>query len=263
MKVRNLLISQPTPVDITKSPYYEIQKKHNVSIDFYKFFKVEGVAGRDFRKEKINILDHSAIVFTSKNGVDHFFRLCQEMRIDPPEELKYFNISESISFYLQKYVQYRKRKIFHGRESIANLVEIITKHTEEKFLLPCSELHNNSLSSALDDLNVKYTKALMYKTMSNDLKHIDLNSYDMLVLFSPSGVKSIFESYPKFKQGNTMLAAFGDNTAQAIIDAGLKLTLSAPTETAASMPAAIDEFLSKNNKNGKNNSNVMATVNSK
>lgn len=260
MKIRNLLISQPNPVDITKSPYYEIQKKHNLSIDFYKFFKVEGVPGRDFRKEKVNILDHTAIVFTSKNGVDHFFRICSELRIEPPEELKYFNISESISYYLQKYVQYRKRKIFHGRESISNLVEVITKHTEEKFLLPCSELHNNSLSIALDDLSIKYTKALMYKTMSNDLKHLNLNSYDMLVLFSPSGVKSIFESYPKFKQGNTLISAFGETTAQAVTDAGLKVTISAPTETASSMPAALDEFLSKVNKNGKNNSSVLVSA---
>lgn len=260
MKIRNLLISQPNPVDITKSPYYEIQKKFNVTIDFYKFFKIEGITGRDFRKDKVSILDHSAVVFTSKNAVDHFFRICTELRIEPPEELKYFNISESISFYLQKYVQYRKRKIFHGRESIANLVEIITKHTEEKYLLPCSELLNNSLSQALDDLSIKYSKALIYKTMSNDLRHINLNSYDMLVLFSPSGVKSIFESYPKFKQGNTLISAFGENTAQAVIDAGLKLTLSAPTETAPSMPAALDEYLAKVNKNGKNNSNVLITT---
>lgn len=248
VKIRNILVSQPEPADLEKSPYGELARNYNLNIDFNKFIKVEGVSGREFRQNRINLLDFSAIIFTSRNSVDHFFRMAQELRVEIPDTMKYFCISESTAFYLQKYVQYRKRKIFHGKQSFEQLMEIIRKHKEEKYLLPCSDIHKISMTKLLDDAGISYKKAIFYKTLASDLSHIDIASYDMLIFFSPSGVKSLFKNFPKFKQNSTLIAAFGPTTTKAVTEAGLKLDISAPTKTAPSMTMAIEQYIQKENK---------------
>jgi uroporphyrinogen-III synthase len=246
--VKNILISQPTPPDPIKNPYKDLSEKHGVSIDFHKFIKIEGVPGRIFRKDRVNIIEHTAIIFTSRNAVDHFFRICKEMRIEVPESLKYFSISESTSYYLQKYIQFRKRKVFHGQQNFKDLIEILKKHKDEKFLLPCSDIHKQSLPKLLDDNKINYTKAIIYKTLASDLSDIDVNKYDMMIFFSPSGVKSLLKNFPEYEQGDTKIGVFGPTTAKAVKDAGLTLNLNAPTKTAPSMTMALDQFLEKINK---------------
>lgn len=246
--VKNILISQPTPPDPIKNPYKDLSEKHGVSIDFHKFIKIEGVPGRIFRKDRVNIAEHTAIIFTSRNAVDHFFRICKEMRVEVPESLKYFSISESTSYYLQKYIQFRKRKVFHGQQNFKDLIEILKKHKDEKFLLPCSDIHKQSLPKLLDDNKINYTKAVIYKTLASDLSDIDVNKYDMMIFFSPSGVKSLLKNFPEYEQGDTKIGVFGPTTAKAVKDAGLTLNLNAPTKTAPSMTMALDQFLEKINK---------------
>ena len=245
MKIKNILVSQPKPANLEKSPYGELVKKYKLDIDFHKFIKIEGVCAKEFRKERINILDYSAVIFTSRNAADHYFRICQEMRIEVPDTMKYFCISEATAFYLQKYVQYRKRKIFYGKQSFEQLVELIKKHKDEKYLLPCSEIHKQSISSLLEKNNVDYTKAVLYKTLASDLSKIKIDNYDMLIFFSPSGVKSLFKNFPEFKQNSTLIAAFGPTTSKAVKELGLKLDVEAPTKTAPSMTMAIDQYVQK------------------
>ena len=181
LKIKNILVSQPKPSDAEKSPYCELSKKYGINIEFHKFIKIEGVEARDFRKDRINILDHTAIIFTSRNAVDHFFRMCKEMRAEVPDTMKYFCISESAAFYLQKYVQFRKRKIFNGKQNFNDLIEIIKKHKNEKFLLPCSDLHKQELPEMLDEHEINYHKAIIYRTIDNDLTALDIKKYDMLI----------------------------------------------------------------------------------
>ncbi|MEI7500540.1 MAG: uroporphyrinogen-III synthase [Bacteroidota bacterium] len=248
MKVKNILVSQPQPIDFEKSPYGEIARKFNVNITFRKFFKIEGIPAKDFRKDRVNILDYSAVIFTSRNAVDHYFRMCKEMRIEVPETMKYFSISESTAYYLQKYVQFRKRKIFHSKESSANLIELIKKHKTEKFLLPCSDIHKQEIPKMLEENKIQYKKAIIYRTLASDLSDLDIRNFDLLVFFSPSGIKSLFKNYPDFVQGATAIGAFGNTTHKAIKDAGLKLDVEAPTQTAPSMTMAIDLFLQSESK---------------
>ncbi len=245
MKIKNVLVSQPKP-ETEKNPYKELADKFKWNIEFNKFFKIEGVTAKEFRKSRINMLDYTAIIFSSKNAVDHFFRLCKEMRITVPETMKYFCISESAAFYLQNYIQFRKRKIFHGNQDFSNLMVLIKKHKDEKFLLPCAEeQHKQDILKQLDDNEIRYTKATIYRNVDNDLTHLDIKKYDMLVFFSPSGIASLFNNFPKFKQGNTLIAAFGPTTHRAIKESGLRLDISAPTTTAPSMTMAIDQYLHK------------------
>ena len=248
MKVKNILVSQPQPVDFEKSPYGEIARKLNVNITFRKFFKIEGIPAKDFRKDRVNILDFSAVIFTSRNAVDHYFRICKEMRVEVPESMKYFSISESTAYYLQKYVQFRKRKIFHSKENFANLVELIKKHKTEKFLLPCSDIHKLEIPKMLDDNKIQYKKAIIYRTLASDLSDIDISKYDMLVFFSPSGIKSLLKNFPDFDQKDTVIGAFGTTTAKAVKDAGMKVNVVAPTSTAPSMTMAIEQFLQNEQK---------------
>jgi len=248
LRVKNILVSQPEPPEFGKSPYGQLARKHSVNIEFHKFIKVEGVTGKDFRKHRIHILDHSAVIFTSRNAVDHFFRIAKDMRAEIPDTMKYFCISEATAFYLQKYVQYRKRKIFFGKQNFTDLLEIIKKHKDEKFLLPCSDIHKQNISKMLDQNSINYTKAVIYKTLASDLKEVRIDKYDMLIFFSPSGVKSLFKNFPEYQQGETLIAAFGPTTSKAIEEAGLELNIKAPTKTAPSMTMAIVQFLSKNNK---------------
>ncbi|MBW6460430.1 MAG: uroporphyrinogen-III synthase [Bacteroidales bacterium] len=244
----NILVSQPQPTDIEKSPYGELTRKYNVNIDFFKFIKIESVPAREFRRSKINLLNFSAVIFTSRNAVDHYFRMATEMRSEIPQTMKYFCMSESTAFYLQKYVQYRKRKIFHGRQSFEDLIDVIRKHKEEKYLLPCSDIHKASISQLLDDNDVNFTKGVFYKTLASDLSHLDIKKYDMLVFFSPSGIASLFKNFPGFVQNDTVIGAFGPTTSNAVRESGLTLTIEAPTKTAPSMTMAIEEYLQKNNK---------------
>ena len=244
----NILVSQPQPTDLEKSPYGDLTRKYNVEIDFYKFIKIEGIPSKEFRQSRINLLDYSAVIFTSRNAVDHYFRMAKELRADIPQTMKYFCMSESTAFYLQKYVQYRKRKIFHGKQNFDDLMEIIRKHKEEKYLLPCSDIHKASISKMLDDSAINYTKGIFYKTLASDLSHIDINKYNMLIFFSPSGIASLFKNFPGFKQNSTVIGAFGPTTSSAVKEAGLTLNIEAPTKTAPSMTMAIEEYLQKNNK---------------
>ncbi|MCF8304287.1 MAG: uroporphyrinogen-III synthase [Bacteroidales bacterium] len=247
-KINNILVSQPQPADLEKSPYGELAKKYELNIDFEKFIKVEGIEAQEFRKDRVRLLDHTAVIFTSRNAVDHFFRIAKEMRVDIPDSMKYFCISEATAYYLQKYVQYRKRKIFHGKQNFKDLMEIIKKHKDEKFLLPCSDIHKQSHSKLLDDNKIKYTKAVIYRTLASDLSHIDIGKYDLLIFFSPSGVRSLFKNFPEYTQNNTLIAAFGPTTTKAVKESGLRLDITAPTKTAPSMTMAIEQYLNNGKK---------------
>ncbi|MBN1650953.1 MAG: uroporphyrinogen-III synthase [Bacteroidales bacterium] len=243
MKIKNVLVSQPKPAEVEKSPYFLLAKKYKVNIDFHKFIKIEGIKAIDFRKDRIAILDHTAVIFTSRHAVDHFFRLAKEMRAEVPDTMKYFCVSEAIAFYLQKYVQYRKRKIFYGRQSFAQLMEIIVKHKGENFLLPCSDVAEVDLSKILKDNKINHSKAIMYQTVASDLLDVEIDKYDLLVFFSPSGVKSLFTNFPKYKQGETLIGAFGPSTCKAVEEAGLKLSIEAPTKSAPSMTMALEQYI--------------------
>jgi uroporphyrinogen-III synthase len=246
LKVKRILVSQPQPSDFEKSPYGELTQKYKVNIEFKKFIKIEGISASDFRKDKVYIQDHTAVIFSSRNAVDHFFRIAKEMRVEIPDKMKYFCISEASAFYLQKYVQYRKRKIFSGKQTFDDLVEIMKKHKEEKFLMPCSDIHKASLTKVLDENEFNYSKAIIYKTLASDLSDIDLSNFDMLVFFSPAGVKSLFKNFPEFKQNSTLIGAFGAATISAAKESGLKVDIAAPTKTALSMTDAIDQYLQSN-----------------
>ena len=248
MKIKNVLVSQPKPAEVEKSPYYILAKKYKVNIDYHKFIKIEGIKAIDFRKDRVAILDHTAVILTSRNAVDHFFRLSKEMRAEIPDSMKYFCVSETIAFYLQKYVQYRKRKIFYGRQNFDQLMEIIVKHKTEVFLLPCSDVAEKDLSKVLSDSKIKHSKAIMYQTVASDLSDVEIDKYDLLVFFSPSCVKSLFTNFPDYKQGETLISAFGPSTCKAVEDAGLKLTIEAPTKTAPSMTMALEEYIDKSMK---------------
>jgi uroporphyrinogen-III synthase len=244
-KVKTILISQPKPVSNEKSPFLELAEKHKLKVDFRPFIHIEGVPARDFRQERLNILEHTAIILTSRNAVDHFFRMCDEMRVIVPESMKYFCISESTAFYMQKYVLYRKRKIFHGKQSFDELFDVIKKHKNERFLMPCSDIHKQESTHLLDEHNIKYAKAIFYKTVASNLSDLANVNYDMLVFFSPSGIESLFKNFPKFKQNKTRIAAFGSATAQAVIEAGLKLDVHAPSPGLPSMSMAIEYYIKK------------------
>lgn len=247
MKVKTILVTQPKP-ETDKSPYFDLAKKYNLKIDFRPFIYVEGISAKEFRKDRVNIIDHTAVIMTSRNAVDHYFRICTEMRVNVPDTMKYFCISESTAYYLQKYVLYRKRKIFHGKQNINDLIGLIKKHKDEKFLLPCSDISKEEISEVLDQQGIKYTKAVLYKTVCTDLSDLAKVNYDALVFFSPSGITSLFENFPKFKQNKTRIAAFGPTTAKAVLDAGLKLDIQAPTPSAPSMTMALEEYIKKANK---------------
>lgn len=241
-KVRTILISQPKPAT-DKSPYYDLAKKHGLKIDFRPFIHVEPVSSQEFRQQRVNILDHGAVIFTSRNAVDHFFRMCQEMRLTVPDTMKYFCISESTAYYLQKYVVFRKRKIFHGTLKFADLMDSIKKHKQEKFLLPSSDLLKPSIPQLLEEAKIDYSRATMYRTVCSDLSDLSDVFYDMLVFFSPSGIESLFKNFPDFEQNNTRIACFGPTTVQAAEEAGLKVNVSAPNPKAPSMTMAIENYI--------------------
>ena len=249
-KIKKILVSQPQPSE--KSPYFDIAEKYGVAIDFRPFIKVEGVNAKDFRQQRISILDHTAVIFTARTAIDHFFRLCEELRVIVPESMRYFCVTESVALYLQKYIIYRKRKIaFSINGKIDGLMPSILKHTDEKFLVPLSDVHTDELTGLLDEKEVMYTQAIMYKTVSNDFSENEKFDYDMVLFFSPSGIASLLKNFPGFEQGDLKIGCFGQTTAKAIKDAGLRLDLEAPTPEAPSMTSALEQFIKENNKNGK------------
>ena len=246
LEVKTILVSQPKP-ESEKSPYFGLAEKHKLKIDFRSFIHVEGVGSHDFRKERVSIEDYNAVIFTSRNAVDHYFRMSQEMRVPIRDSVKYFCVSEAIAYYLQKYVVYRKRKVFHGRQTFADLIEILKKHKEDKFLLPCSDILKSEIPRLLEENELDYTKSIFYKTVCSDLSDLANVNYDMLVFFSPSGIKSLFKNFPEFKQNDTKIAAFGPTTARAVEEAGLTLNVKAPMPNAPSMTMAIEHYLKNGN----------------
>lgn len=248
MKVKNILISQPPPADLEKSPYTKIAEKYKLNIDYFKFIKIDGVSSAEFRKDRINISDFSSVIFTSRQAVDHFFRIAKEVRADISEDMKYFCLSESTAYYLQNYIQYRKRKIFHGKQTFGDLMEVIRKYADDNFLFPCSEIHKPDIPDALDKEGIKYQKAVIYRTLACDLSNIDIKEYDMLVFFSPSGIKSLTNNFPNFEQNGQVIATFGKTTEDAATGAGLKVNISAPSQIAPSMSMAIEKYVKETNK---------------
>jgi uroporphyrinogen-III synthase len=243
-----VLVSQPKPAS-EKSPYYDIAEKYGVKIDFRPFIKVESVSAKEVRQQKVAILDYTAVIFTSRHAIDHFFHLCTEMRVTIPETMKYFCTTEQIALYIQKYVQYRKRKIFFGATGkIEDLLPSIIKHKTEKYLVPVSDVHNDDIKNLLDKNNIEHKEVVMYRTVSNDFTEGEDFDYDMLVFFSPAGVSSLKKNFPDFDQKDVKIGTFGSTTAQAVRDAGLRLDLEAPTVQAPSMTAALDLFIKENHK---------------
>lgn len=242
MKIRKILVSQPEP-DNSKSPYHDLAKRYNLKIDFKPFIQVKGVSAKDFRQQKINILDFSAVIFTSKTSIDHFFRICNELRITVPDTMKYFCITENVAFYLQKYIVYRKRKIFHGKAKFQHLVDIIAKHRDDTYFVPLSDPHNSEIPELLDKNNINYTIGILYKTISRQFTNPKDFDYDMMVFYSPSEIKSLKTNFPDFVQGDIKIAAFGATTASAAKNEGLRLDINAPNPSAPSMTMALDNFL--------------------
>ena len=249
LNIKRLLVSQPKPTS-EKSPYFDLAEKYGVEIEFRPFIKVEPLSSKEFRQQRISILDYSAVVFTARTGIDHFFRLCEELRVTIPETMKYFCISESIAVYLQKYIVYRKRKIFFGASGkLDDLVTIIAKHPKEKYLVPVSDVHKDDLKLKLEAKKIDFTEAVMYRTVSNDFKADESFDYDMLVFFSPAGISSLLKNFPNFNQKDIRIGCFGPTTAKAVKDAGLRLDVEAPTPEAPSMTAALEQYLKKESGN--------------
>ena len=248
MKIKKILVSQPRPTS-DKSPYFDMSEKYNVKIDFRPFIKVEPILAKEFRTQRLTILDYTAIIFNARHGIDHFFRLCEEMRITIPETMKYFCVSESVALYLQRYIHYRKRKVFYGATGkLAELVTIMNKHPEEKYLFITSDVQNEDTITTLEKSKIVYNKAIMYKTVSNDFKPEEEFNYDMLLFFSPMGIISLIKNFPDFVQGDIQIGCFGANTAQAVRDAGLRLDIEAPLPGVPSMTMALENFLKESNK---------------
>jgi uroporphyrinogen-III synthase len=243
-------VSQPEP-ESNKNPYISLAEKHGLQVDFRPFIHIEGIEKAEFRDQRVDFTDHTAVILTSKTGVDHYFRMAEECRFEVPISMKYFCISEAVAYYLQKYVTYRKRKIFHGKQTIDDLMSAFKKHKNEKFLLPCSDILRDSIPEALNKAKINYSKAVLYRTVASDLTDLESVSYDVLVFFSPSGIESLLKNFPKFKQKNTLIAAFGPTTAKAIVDNNLKLDIHAPQPQIPSMSLAIEKHV-KSSKKKKN-----------
>lgn len=245
-RVKTILVSQPKPA---RSPYYELEKKYGLTIDWRPFIHVEPVSAKDFRKQRVRPDEYSAIIFTSKNAVDHFFRICEEMRIKMSQETKYFCLTEAVANYLQKFIVYRKRKVFVGRRTIQDLASALKKHkNKEQFLLPCSNLGSKAVSQFLDKNDFDWKDAMMYQTVSSDLSDLSDVTYDVLVFFSPLGIKSLYENFPDFKQNDTRMAVFGNSTSRAVEERGLIINIKAPAPEAPSMTMALERYLQKSNK---------------
>ena len=247
LKIKKILISQPKP-SMEKSPYFDLEEKQKVKLDFTQFIQIEGVTKKEFRCTKINILEFSAIIFTSRTAIDHFFRISEELRISIPDSMKYFCVSESIAVYLQKYIVYRKRKIFYGKKRFADLMDVLIKHKDEKYLVPVSDVHKEEISELLEKHQINFSKAVFYCTVAVDLCELAIEDYDVLVFYSPSGIASLYSNFPEFKQNSMKIATFGPNTANAAEEAGLKIDLKVPSPEFPSMTMALDNFITEEGK---------------
>ena len=244
LSVNTILITQPRP-DTDKSPYFELARKYNIQLDFHPFIRVEGLSGKDFRKQKVDINEFTAIVFTSRNAVDHFFRICEELKVKVSQDMKYFCITEAVALYLQKFILYRKRKVFYAADGSADgLIEVINKHKgNEKFIVPTSDSGKNEVRDFLARHNASFTEATLFRTVSNDIGTVMETSYDMIVFFSPFSVQTLFEHNPQFSQNGTIIGAFGPTTSRAVEEAGLRLDVKAPAPNAPSMVSALEMYL--------------------
>lgn len=245
--IKKILVSQPQPAS-EKSPYFEIASKYGVELVFRPFIKIEGLSAKEFRQQKVNILDYTAVVFTSRNAIDHFFILCKELRVTVPEDMKYFCTTETIALYIQKYVQYRKRKVFFGNTGkFDDLLPSMVKHKAEKYLVPISDVHNNEITQLLDAKKLTHKEVVMYRTVSNDFTSEEKFDYDMLIFFSPSGIQSLLKNFPDFEQKDIAIGTFGPTTAKAVKEAGLRLDMEAPSPQFPSITAALDHFIKEHN----------------
>jgi len=246
--IKKILVSQPKPSS-DKSPYYEMEKEYGVELVFRPFIKVEGLSSKDFRQQKISIMNYTAVVFTSRHAIDNYFKLANEMRIEIPEEMKYFCVTETIALYIQKYVQYRKRKVFFGKTGkINDLLPMMVKHKQEKYLVPLSDVHDDSVKTLLDSKKLKHSECVMYRTVSNDFTEEEVKNfdYDMCIFFSPSGVNAFNKTFGTSKNDSVVVGTFGPATAKAAHEAGLKVTVEAPTKECPSMASALKACLEKN-----------------
>ena len=245
MAIKTILVSQPKP-EGDKSPYFDLAEKYKLKIDFRPFIKIVGVDSKEFRSQKVTFSEHTAVILTSKVAADHFFRIAEETRFEVPETMKYFCISEAVAKYLQKFIPYRKRKIFFGKQTIEQLAEVMKKHKNEKYLLPCTDILREVIPGTLTEHKFNFTKVILYRTVAADLSDLEDVYYDMLVFFSPGGIESLFKNFPDFKQNTTAIAAFGATTASAVLKNSLRLDVSAPHPQAPSMVGAIELFVKEN-----------------
>ena len=243
LKVSSILITQPRP-ETEKSPYFDLAKKHSLKLDFHAFIRVEGLSGKEFRKQRVDIAEYTAIIFTSRYAVDHFFRICEELKIKVSQDMKYFCITEAVALYLQKFILYRKRKVFFSADgSTDGLLEVIGKHKTEKFILPTSDNAKNDIAQFIIKNSITYAEATLYRMISNDITPVMQSSYDMIVFFSPFSVQTLFEHNPMFKQNGTLIGAFGPTTSKAVEESGLRLDIKAPAPNTPSMVSALDRYL--------------------
>lgn len=246
--IKKILVSQPKPSS-DKSPYFDIENKYKVQIDFRPFFKVERLSAREFRDQRVQILDFTAIVFTSRQAIEHFFSLCKDLRVTPPDDLKYFAINETISLYIQKFVQYRKRKVFWGEDGkLSGLVAIMAKHKTEKYLIPSSEVHTMEFATLLTEKKLNFEECVMYRTLQCPWPEDEAFDYDLVLCFTPAGVSALLESFPDFKERKIQIGTFGNAASQAVKDADLPLSIEAPTPKAPSMTAALEAYLKTSDK---------------
>lgn len=247
MKIKRVLISQPAP-QTEKSPYFDIAGKFGFKIDFKPFIQTEGASVKEFRQQRINLSDYTAVIFTSRTAVDHFFRICEETRHSVPDTMKYFCVTEATAFYLQKYIVYRKRKIFYGNNVLEDLSEYFNKHRSERFLVPLSDPHKPDVPKLLDSHKLNYNKVILYKTIHTDMTSVNLKDYEVILFFSPIGIKSLFANFPDFQQNGTIIGAVGPATQKAAEEAGLKVQIKAPTPQNPSITSALESFLKGNGK---------------
>lgn len=250
MKIKSILVSQPAPVVAEKSPFHELAVKYGIDFKFYPFIKLEGVSLKEFRSQRIELLGHTAVIFTSRTTIDNYFRICEESRVTIPETMKYFCNTEAVALYLQKYIVYRKRKIFFADGSFANFMELILKHKEEKFLLTLSEPHKPEMPLAMEKLKLNFSKAILARTVSNDLSGVDVSAYDMMVFYSPSEIHALTQNFPGIN-GRPRIATFGHGTTKTAIDDGLSISVMAPTPEVPSMTKALDIYIKKVNSGAK------------
>lgn len=245
MKIKNILISQPKPA-IANSPYFKIAEKYKLKIDFNPFVRTEVKSLIEFNESKIEIKNHTAFIFYSKIAIDHFFTICKEAKIIPNDEWKYFCLTEAIALYLQKYITYRKRKVFYGKSTVNSLIDEIKKFPNEKFLISLPESYKQEIPEALDAAKIAYTKAIFFRAVCANMSGLDINKYDMLLFFSPIGITSLKVNFPNFEQGEKIIGTLGEKTAKTAEELGLKVTVKAPTPEFLSIFDALENFLKEN-----------------